>query len=271
MSTYAPAVSKRPSISRRFNPLSMTCVRPRERGFPARAGTSRNEDPSKACIDVLQLLARAFLHIAVDGVAVGVDADGQRSEVLDAELPQALGHELLPGDLFDLFDLGRLERRGPADDREVDHSESLHGLDRLVGETALPAERAYAVALTETLGETDHARARRRSDADLLVATGTELADAGRGVEEEGAGEIHRRLHSLIEDPDLRAVADPDDVALHDDFVTGAQLQDLGGIGDRKRDLVRCHHASLSYVIAPSAETCAEARRGAPHRELSGT
>src|SRR5919198_943545 len=229
MSTYAPAVSKRPSISRRFNPLSMTCVRPRERGFPARAGTSRNEDPSKACIDVLQLLARAFLHIAVEGVAVGVDADGQRAEVLDAELPQALGH----------------------------------GLDRLVGETALPADRADAVALTETLGETDHARARRRSDADLLVATGTELADAGRGVEEEGAGEIHRRLHSLIEDPDLRAVADPDDVALHDDFVTGAQLQDLGGIGDRKRDLVRCHHASLSYVIAPSAETCAEARRAA--------
>src|SRR5919197_1960706 len=116
MSTYAPAVSKRPSISRRFNPLSMTCVRPRERGFPARAGTSRNENPSKACIDVLQLLARALLHIAVEGVAVGVDPDGERTEVLDAELPEALGHQLLPGDLLDLFDLGRLECRRSADD-----------------------------------------------------------------------------------------------------------------------------------------------------------
>src|SRR5919197_5680509 len=126
MSTYSPAVSKRPSISRRLRPLSMTCVRPRERGLPARVGTSRNEPPSKACIDLLQLLASVLLHVAVEGVAVSVDADGQRAEVLHAELPQALGHELLPGDLLDLLDLGRLERRCPADDREVDHPVAAH-------------------------------------------------------------------------------------------------------------------------------------------------
>jgi hypothetical protein len=38
-------------------------------------------------------------------------------------------------------------------------------------------------------------------------------------VQEERAGEIHRRLDSLVEDPDLRAVADPDDVALDRDLV----------------------------------------------------
>src|ERR671925_1700944 len=155
MSTYAPAVSKRPSISRRLRPLSMTCVRPRERGFPSRVGTSRNGMPSESCIDVLQLLARALLHVAVEGVAVGVDADRQRAEILDAELPEALGHELLPGDLFDLLDLRRLERRRAADDREVDHPVLAHRLDRLVGEPALAADRAHAVLLAQRLGEPD--------------------------------------------------------------------------------------------------------------------
>ena len=78
-----------------------------------------------------------------------VDADDERPEVLDAELPQALGHQLLPGDLLDLLDLGRLERGGAADDREVDHPEALHRLDRLVGEAALAADRADAVLLAE--------------------------------------------------------------------------------------------------------------------------
>ena len=84
-------------------------------------------------------------------------------------------------------------------------------------------------------------------------------------MQEKRAREIHRRLDPLVEDPDLRAVADPDDVALDDDLVAGAQLQDLGGIGDGERDLVRRHHASLSYSTEPSAATCAEARRAAQH------
>src|SRR5919109_3477575 len=161
MSTYSPAVSKSPSISRRLRPLSMTCVRPRERGLPSRVGTSRNGMPSESCIEVLQLLASALLHVAVEGVAVGVDPDRQRTEVLYAELPEALGHELFPGDLFDLLDLRRLERRRAADDREVDHPVPAHRLDRLVGEAALAADRADAVALAERLGEADHPRARR--------------------------------------------------------------------------------------------------------------
>src|SRR5262245_38051051 len=169
MSTYSPAVSKRPSISRRFRPLSITCVSPRERGLPSRVGTSRNALPSESCIDVLQLLARPVLDVAVERAAVRVDADGQGSEVLHAELPEALGHELLPGDLLDLLDLRRLERRRPADDREVDHPEALHRLDRLVRETTLPADRSHPVLRAEPLREAHHARARRRPDAELLV------------------------------------------------------------------------------------------------------
>src|SRR5687767_14695074 len=134
MSTYSPAVSKRPSISRRFRPLSMTCVRPRSRGFASRVGTSRK--PSEACIDLLQSPVRLCLDVAVERAAVRVDADGERAEVLDAELPQALGHELLPGDLFDLLDLGGLERGCTPDDREVHHAEPVHRLDRLVRESA---------------------------------------------------------------------------------------------------------------------------------------
>src|SRR4029450_8075498 len=116
MSTYSPAVSKSPSISRRFKPLSITCVRPRSRGLPSRSGTVRNECSPEACIDPLQLGVGAGLNVVVQRAAVGVDSDRERAEVLHAELPEALGHELFPGDLFDLLDLRRLERCGPADD-----------------------------------------------------------------------------------------------------------------------------------------------------------
>src|SRR3954451_11399702 len=170
MSTKPPAVSKSPSTSRRWSPLSMTWVRPLSRGLPGRSGTP-SQPSSKPGIELLQLLLRAGLDVVEDGAAVCVDADDQRPEVPDAELPEALGHQLLPGDLLDLLDLRRLERRGPADDREVDHAEPLHRLDRLVREAALAADRADAVLLAERLGEAHHARARRGADADLLVTT----------------------------------------------------------------------------------------------------
>src|SRR6476660_6341407 len=166
MSTYWPAVSNMPSTSRMFRPLSMTCVRPSLRGLPGRCGRFRN--PSlKAGKDVLQFLLCGGLHVVVEAVAVRVDADGQRAEVLHAELPEALGHELFPGDLLDLLDLRRLERRRAADDREIDHPVLAHRLDRLVGETALAADRAHAVLRAERLGEPNPAGARRRPDTHL--------------------------------------------------------------------------------------------------------
>src|SRR5919199_3060949 len=107
---------------------------------------------------------------------MGVDADGERAEIPDAEAPEALRHQLLPGDLLDLLDLGRLEGRRAADDREVDHPEPPHRLDRLVGEAALAADRAHAVALAERLREPDHPCARRGPDAEGLVPARPELA-----------------------------------------------------------------------------------------------
>jgi hypothetical protein len=105
-------------------------------------------------------------------------------------------------------------------------------------------------------------------------------------VEQERAAQVHRRLDALVEDADLRAVADSDDVALHRDLVARAQLQDLALVGDRERDLVRRHHASpfrpwnslwlsgfgsgtrhasRSNSTLPCASTCAVARRAAQH------
>src|SRR5919204_4137049 len=149
MSTYCPPVSKSPSISRRLRPLSMTCVSPRSRGLGGRAGRSRN--PSEPSKDALQSLVCFRLDVVVERVAVRIDADRERPEVLDAELPQALGHELLPGDLLDLLDLGRLERGRAADDREVDHPVLAHRLDRLVREATLAGDRAHAVLRAETV------------------------------------------------------------------------------------------------------------------------
>src|SRR5262245_24208018 len=267
MSTYSPAVSKSPSISRRFRPLSMTCVRPRSRGFPSRVGTFRNvcSISSEACIDLLQLLLRPVLHLAVERVAMGVDANGEWAEVLHPELPQAFGHELLPGDLLDLLDLGRLERGGAADDREIDHPQALHRVDRLVREPTLATDGANAVLRSETLGETHHARARCRPDAELLVLARPDLADVRRRVQEKRAGEVHRRFDTLIEDADLRPVADADDVPLHDHLVPGAELEYLRRVGDRERHFMGGHQTSLSNVVAPSAAMCADARRAAQH------
>src|SRR5215217_492870 len=177
MSTNWPPVSNIPSMSRRFRPLSMTCVKPSVRGLPGRCGRFKN--PSlEGGNNFLQSSLRFGLHVVVERVAVRVDADRQRSEVLHAELPEALGHELLPRDLLDLLDLRRLERGRAADDREVDHAVLAHRLDRVVGEAALPADRAHAVLRAERFGETHHARARRRADADLLVLSFGDLANA---------------------------------------------------------------------------------------------
>src|SRR5690348_492109 len=141
MSMYAPEASRTSSHARGPRPLSITCVRPLCAGV------------SKPRIELLELLARRILHVAVERVPVCVDPDRQRPEVLDAELPEALGHKLLPGDLLDLLDLRRLECGGAADDREVDHAEALHRLDRLVGKATLAADRADAVLRSERLGE----------------------------------------------------------------------------------------------------------------------
>src|SRR5215218_8370669 len=99
MSTYWPPVSNMPSISRRLRPLSITCVSPSVRGLPGLAGRSRKPSvkPLEAGKDLLQLLVRGGLDVVVEGVAVRVDAHRERAEVLDAELPEALGHQLLPG------------------------------------------------------------------------------------------------------------------------------------------------------------------------------
>src|ERR671934_568167 len=244
MSTYCPPVSKSPSISRRLRPLSMTCVSPSARGLPGRAGRSRKPF-SETGIELLQLLVGGGLDVVVERVAVGVDADGERAEILDAELPEALGHQLLPGDLLDLLDLGRLERRRSADDREIDHPELAHRLDRFVREAALAADRADAVLGAERLGEANHPGARGRPDADGVVAAVLTLADARRRVEKERAAEVHRRLDALVEDADLRAVADADDVALDDDLVPGAELENLALVPDREGDLVPRHQRRL--------------------------
>src|SRR5688500_17465974 len=239
MSTYSPAVSNKPSISRMFMPLSITWVSPLWRGFEGREGRSRKfgcGSPLKAGIDLLQLGLRGGLDVVEQGVPVRVDADDERPEVLDPELPEALGHQLLPEHLLDLLDLRRLERGGATDDREVDHPEPLHRLDRLVRQATLAADRPHAVLRAERLGEAHHARARRRADADLLVAAVVELAHARRGVEQERAGEVHRRLDALVEDPDLRPVADADDVALDGDLVARAELQDLLRVGERRSE-----------------------------------
>src|SRR5262245_119126 len=251
-----------PSISRRLRPLSMMCVRPVWRGFGARGGRSRN--PSESSNDLLQSLRGFGLNVAVHRIAVRVDADPERAEALDAELPETLGHELLPVDLLDLLDLGRLQRGRAPDEREVDHPVAGHWLDRFIGEAALAGDRADAVVAAERLGETHHAGARRGADAERLVPAGAELAHVRRRMQQEGAVEVERRIDALVEDPDLRAVADADDVAVDGDEVARPELADVL-LGGRECQLVLGHQNSRSNSTSPLADTCALARRAAQH------
>src|SRR5215218_5949169 len=270
-------------MSRRLRPLSMTWVRPTARGLGGRRGRARK--PSKLGKESLQSLLRFFLDVMEERIAVRVDPDPERAEVLHAELPQALGHEVLPVDLLDLLDLRGLERSRAADDREVDHPVLAHRLDRLVRQATLAADRAHAVALAERLGEAHHAGARGRADADRLVLARAEPPDVRRRVEEEGAVQVERRLLALVEDANLRAVTDADDVAVHGDEVAGAELADVLFRGGKCQSMLRQpstslkgawhlvnstgvpmgHQNSRSKSTEPWADTCTEARRAAQH------
>src|SRR5690242_13805886 len=97
MSICSPAVPRMSSQPRWPSPLCSTCVSPPFRSMP--------RSKSESGIELLQLRVGLGLDVVVQRVAVGVDPDRERAEVLDAELPQAFGHQLLPGDLLDLLDL----------------------------------------------------------------------------------------------------------------------------------------------------------------------
>src|SRR5581483_1081475 len=238
MSMWSPAVSRTSSHARGPRPLSSTCVRP-----PTRA---MSRSSSETGIELLELRLCARLHVAVERVALRVDSDRERAEVLDAELPETLGHQILPCDVFDLRDLRRLESRRAADDREVDHPELRHRLDRIVGKAALAADRPHSVLPTERLGEAHHARTRRRADADLLVAAWCDLPHVRCRVEQKRPAQVERRLPALVEDPDLRPVPDADHLPLDDHLVARTQREDLLRVDDRERELVRRHHAAPS-------------------------
>src|SRR5687768_5784131 len=66
--------------------------------------------------------------VAVDVAAAGIHGDGQGTERVDAELPEALRHQLFKVDGFDGFDLERLDPSGTADDRQVDPTVALEQL-----------------------------------------------------------------------------------------------------------------------------------------------
>ena len=55
---------------------------------------------------------------------------------------------------------------------------------------------------------------------------GPSLRTPGAVCSRNAPAEIHGRRDSLVEDPDLSAVPDPDDVTVDEHFVSGPQLAD---------------------------------------------
>ena len=80
----------------------------------------------------------------------------------------------------------------------------------------------------------------------------------------ERAVQVDRRLDALVEDPDLRAVADADDVAVDGDQVAGAQLADVL-LGRREGQLVLGHLRTPVESTGRRRDEWAHARRAAQH------
>ena len=164
----------------------------------------------------------------------------QGAEPPDAELPQALRHEVLELDLLDLLDLGGLQRRRAAGDRKVDPAELLQHRQGVRQQPALADDRADAVVVHQPAREAVHARAGGGADADLLIASGTELAHVGGGMDEGGAAQAHPGPLAAVEHRDLGGVPDADDVPVDAQLLPGAQLAQRVEVGDREaeRDLL---------------------------------
>jgi hypothetical protein len=81
-------------------------------------------------------------------------------------------------------------------------------------------------------------------------------------VQKESSLQIQRRLDALVEDADLRAVADADDVTVDQHLVARAELADRSSSSGTDQSFA----LELPVVLdCPSASTCAVARRAAQH------
>ena len=100
-----------------------------------------------------------------------------------------------------------------------------------------PARYCYIVARFVFL---EYVRRARHESATLGERSGDSRSPLA-GSDDQDGETSQRRLDSLVEDADLRPVANADDVPLHDHLVAGAQLEDLLRIRDREGDFVDRH------------------------------
>src|SRR5205085_1276193 len=131
-------------------------------------------------------------------------------------------------DLLDLLDLHRLQRRGAADDRQVDAPVFFHLVDRVLEETGFADHRADAVLLDQAGIEPVHTRGGRGADANLFIFAIGKFFHAGRGVQADGAGQIRRRRDAFVENADLRGVPDAEDVTVDVDGIFELEVSDVG-------------------------------------------
>src|SRR5262245_19917902 len=77
---------------------------------------------AEAGIGIRKVPLRLLSHVVVARGPVGVHCHEERAEVPDAELPEALRHQVLPVDRLDRLDLDRLDAGRPTDDGQVDRA-----------------------------------------------------------------------------------------------------------------------------------------------------
>lgn len=179
---------------------------------------------------------------------VSVDSHYQRPEVLDAKLPEAFGHEVLPPDVFDLFDLHGLECCRAADDGQVGAAQFFHGLDARFEQSAFAYNCSDLVALKQAGYKAIHARAGCCSNGKLFVSSIRQFLDPRCCVQAHRASEVHGRVDAFIEDADLRSIADPKDRAA-DEYGILELESAYAGLVERRSQDVFCHAASpFSFV-----------------------
>src|SRR5579859_3050926 len=179
-------------------------------------------------VELLDLFGGALLNFPVKAVTVGVNRHHERAEIFDPEFPQALGHQVLPPDLFNLFNLRRLQRRGATDDRQVHSTKFLHCLNTRLQQSGLAHNHPNLVTLQQAGYKAVHARTRGGSDGKLFVFSVRKFFDAGRGVNAHGARQVRRRLNPFVENANLRRVPDSEDRSVDQDGILKLELADVG-------------------------------------------
>ena len=186
------------------------------------------------------LLVELDLVLLKQVVAVRVDGDDQRAELLDLAAPQRFGHaQLVPVVLGNALYLGGGDNGAAGGEHAVDRAELLAGTLGVGAHAALAHDDADTGVLDELILELFHAHRGRGADGNHLVGvvlTGNG-ADNGAGVEDGLVADVVGQLTTALNQAAVRHVAAGHEIAVEINDVTDFNVSQILGADRRDQNL----------------------------------